>query len=81
MKIRTESSTHPVVTLRQLKNELPVENPSGYSYFFQDGERGEYFAENNDNAMLPILRDQKNRLMIRVRCKPPPLQMKKMLKP
>ena len=74
--ISTESSTHPVVTLGQLKNHLPISEPSKYSYFFRTSEGEGYFAENNDNAMLPILPDQKGRLTIKVQCKPAP-QMKK----
>ena len=68
--ISTESSTHPVVTLGQLKNELPIYDQSKYSYFFRTNEEEGYFAENNDNAMLPILRDDKGRLTIKVQCKP-----------
>ena len=68
------SGSHPVVTLGQLKREIPAD-PSKYSYYFQTTD-GEYFAEDNDNGLLPILHGKDSKLIIRVQGKPPPQSKK-----
>ena len=37
---------------------------------------GEYFAEDNDNGLLPILHGKDSKLIIRVQGKPPPQSKK-----
>ena len=76
VKVPTESSVHPVVTLGQLKSVLPIHDTSKYSYFFLTNDDDGWMAERNDKAILPILRDKKGRPSINVQCKPAP-QIKK----